>query len=471
MVRLGPGKFRTPPKQSPYKTRSPRSGVSGVARRLFSAAVNASPVGPYVRGARAAYNIARYLTPRRRGQPGPAVVRARIGKYHTVGRYRGKFRKRKIKPMKIDKYLREGFKNTSEITGIVADPDCVYVGHSTTSGHKILTIFLQAALRKLFKKGVSWTCTNVSDPIRGYETASDGYRLVLEIKDEQLGTVSNVTYDTATADSIYRIVGDSANGVAPAWPNLYNFWANYLTSAGFSVAGSMQQPTRLSLLQRDGNITNFYHHIADIYFPHENINLMITSELKIQNRTLAATGSADAEDITNNPLIGRSYQFDSGAPRTKVDGVHLLNGVIDATGALTHRSAEFTNISVLASQTMKEPPQPHIFHNVRKTGKVYLEPGAIKKDVLTYTVRMNCYKFFQKLDWRPYSATIATAKQMKSIGKSSLFALEDMINVNLSQNISIAFEINRTEACYLSTSRTPIAQGMFTQATQSSIPS
>lgn len=59
---------------------------------------------------------------------------------------------------------------------------------------------------------------------------------------------------------------------------------------------------------------------------------------------------------------------------------------------------------------------------------------------------------------------------MKMMGKCTLIALEDMINVNVNQNISIAYEVNREEAMYLSTASITPAQGAFYQGTQSNNP-
>ena len=107
--------------------------------------------------------------------------------------------------MKIDPYLKKGFKNTCEITGIVSDPDCVYVGHSTTSGHQILMVILQSLLRKLFSK-VGLTITNVTDPLIGYILNTDGWRLQLTYQDTQNGNLQYDIHDTVTPnDNIYNI--------------------------------------------------------------------------------------------------------------------------------------------------------------------------------------------------------------------------------------------------------------------------
>lgn len=438
-----------------------------IATGLAQRGADAAGFGGAFRAARLGYRAARSIYKRfkrshRKSDSNPfAGPVAR--KYRTLGKYGGRIAARRPSN-KMDPYLRNGFKNVTEINGVVSDPNCVYVGHSTTSGHKILTIFLQSCLRKLYKQSANWTCTNVTDPIMGYETASDGWRLILQIRDVASGTLTEVSYDTVVNDTIYRIVGDSAFGVAPAWPDLYNFWVNYLQGAGSGASGGSQQPLRLSLYQRDGNITNFYHFMGDLYFPNERINLYITSEIRIQNRTLSATGSSDIEDVTNNPIIGRVYELNSGAPRTRVEGCDLLSSVLDSTGAVTRRAGEFS------LNVMKEPPEAKIFWNLKKTARCRLEPGEIKVHKLRYEVHAEIYRFFQDLDWRPSSATIASAIQMKCKGKSAVFAFEDMINVNALQNISIAYEIQREEFCYLSTCRTPIAQGQFSDAVQNSTP-
>lgn len=192
-------------------------------------------------------------------------MRREMGKYHTTARYVGRFKKKRKRMTKIDKFLKYGFKNVTEVSGTVSDPDCVYVGHSTMCGHRLLTLFLQASLRKLFRIGVKWNCTDVNQPIRGYQNSGDGFRLILVTKNVQTGVETEVVFDTTAIESIARITGDTASGVAPAWPNLYNAWVDYIGRATFTSEGAVNQPTRLCLYQRDGNITNFLRRCG--FFP------------------------------------------------------------------------------------------------------------------------------------------------------------------------------------------------------------
>lgn len=386
-------------------------------------------------------------------------------KYSTVGRYVGRIKRKKLKKRKIDTYLFRGFKNTTEIVGTVSDPDCVYVGHSTSCGYRILTVFLQACLRKLFER-TGMRIHNVNQKLEGVSPNSDNWQLQLVIQDAS-GVETVSSYNLALEESIDTIVGNQAQGTAGTWPNLWNFWINYIGSATATVAGSTQRPTRLQLWRKDGNSGTFWTFDCEICFAEERIHLMIESHLKLQNRTLSAAANADSDDVTNNPVVGKVYEFSSGAPRMKIDGAQIIEGVLDATGVITERAAQLV---AAGSGSYREPPEPHVFMNVKRYASVMLQPGQIKKDTLTYRISMPVYNFFERLDWRYDASALATRKSMKMLGKCSLFALEDLINVNGVQNISIAYECNRSEACYLTTHRKRMAQGQFYQQTQSNNP-
>jgi len=394
--------------------------------------------------------------------------KSKAPKYVTRGRYSGRFKKRKLTKSKNDVYNRHGFVNVTEVNGTVSDPDCVYVGHSTMSGDRLLTLFLQATLRKLFKQFAGWNCTSVHEPIRGYEGFGDGWKLILVLKDVQTGVITESGYETTTTDSIYRIVGDTAGGVTPAWANLYNFWVNYIGASTITQSGSVQQPTRLMLYRKEVNVTSFWQFAGELYFPNEVIHYCAVSELKVQNRTLSAGGSSSTEDVSNNPIAGKLYSFNTSVPRARVEGINIIEGAVDSTGVITKRAAEFP-IGTVGTR-MNEPPDAKVFRNCTKAANILLQPGDIKKDVIVHKKRLPVYEFWERLDWRKNTGTVATAVQMKAEGRCSLIALEDMINVNAAQNISVAYECNRTQMMYLSTVKNQMAQGAFFAQTQSSVP-
>jgi len=70
-----------------------------------------------------------------------------------------------------------------------------------------------------------------------------------------------------------------------------------------------------------------------------------------------------------------------------------------------------------------------------------------------------------------FGAGYGTGGNFKRIfGKSSLLAFEDVINVNVTYNIVIAYEVNRVYGCYLTTGKDTAALGARYQMTQNSNP-
>jgi len=386
-------------------------------------------------------------------------------KYGGNGNYSGKFKKPKRLSKKADQYLSKGFVNTAEVNGTVSDPDCVYVGHTTMSGVQTLELACQVILRKLFFKCARWDCTNVGSIIPGYDNLnSDGWRIILTRIDEQTGVSTPFVYDTGVADSIASIVGDRAAGSTGAWATMYNIMSDYALGSNSSLNLNVAIPHKIQLFMRDGNVTNFYHFMGDVNLKNEYVNIRQKSSIRIQNRTKSATGDSSTDNVANNPLHGKMYEFSTGAPRSKVEGVHLISAMTDVTGVLTARAAEFTSPGLTI---MKEPPQPKIFWNCVKSSKIVIQPGDLKHSSLYYTKKCQFHKFLKLIR---FGNSGGTAKQINLVGKCQLIALEDMININSTELISIAYEVERQSSMFLSTGGTRAAQGRFNQLTESNNP-
>lgn len=425
-----------------------------------------------------------------RGSKSTQTAKGGRPKYRTTGKYVGMLKKKKIRKSKKTVYLNRGFENTTEVTGVVSDTDCVYVGHSTTCGQKILNVVMQTLLRKLFKLG-GQDLTTCHEKIRGYNwtstgySESDGWQITLLYQNVGTGVYERTEYNTFTSDNISRILGDANKGVAPQWTQFVEIMMMYAAGlfGGSFDERAMVKPIKLTLCQRDGNGTNnFYHHRSEIDLEKEIVHLKVVSELKVQNRTLSATGGTSTDDVSNNPLTGKIYQFNHSIPRMKTsdypNGTSPLERLQDRTGALTVTAQQLQVASDAAvfgtSDMFHEPPNHQIFSNVKKHGRVLLQPAEIKKDVLVFNYSAQFHKFFEQLSWRPSIASTSSnafSLSHRSRGKFTLLALEDIINVNGTQKISIAYEINRTEACYLSSMRGSGSVGTYTAHVQNSIAS
>jgi len=200
--------------------------------------------------------------------------------------------------------------------------------------------------------------------------------------------------------------------------------------------------------------------IVSIDLTNEFVRFKTTASLKIQNRTLSTSGSGDAEDVSANPLQGLRYDLTNGMPRWRDNSLtglaNVFGQVFDSQGVLLIRGAEFTTT---ASAVNREPPNPKMFANCKKSAKVILQPGDIKKCDIVFKKNALLIDFLQAIGAGAGSS--ALRPNTRAIGKMSLFALEDMINVNALQNISIAYEVNRVFSAYCTTGKVKPALGQF----------
>lgn len=387
---------------------------------------------------RLAYGAYQAFRRRQRRRP---VVRGQ--KYHTTGKYGGKFSK-KFKPVQNSVVRQKGFVHTAEIHGIVSDPDCAYVGQSCYSGYQIVELICQCLLKKLFAKA-NFVCQSITQNLPAFsdDNVSNLWRIRFARINREDGTVDNQDFTTVANTSINLIVGDKSAGVAPQWPGFVNSMLAYMTGdyGSGTSALNVQEPYMMFLYREEGNVGVFYQHEAVLHLGMEEFHIFSKSELKVQNRTLAADNSNDATDVSNNPLIGYEYRFSSGSPRSKHGtNSNLLSSVSEPSGLITARAAQL-------EAAMKEPPSPTSWWNCVASSKVRLEPGEIKKSVIYHKSSMNLLKFMKKCNF----SVGHNLKQVSLFGKSSLLALEDIINVNPTNNISLAYEINREFGGYLTT--------------------
>lgn len=378
-------------------------------------------------------------------------------KYHTVGRYAGRFRRGKRSLP--DLFRQRGFMHTLEVHGVVSDPNCVYVGHSTYGSIQLLEVFMQAMLKKLFQKaGVVIKDVNAAIP---GETISANFiwRVDIEYINRETGSSGSGTYQFVNSTtSIKALSGDQAGGIAPLFTDFRAVVERYMTGDYNGTTGSaynVEEPVKLHLFRADNGVLSIHWaHAAEINFSDEWIHLKSKSELKIQNRTLSATGSGDAEDVTNNPIQGRLYEFSSGCPRTKIPNVSLIASMLEPSGTLNARAAQLV---AAGADSYREPPVAGTFWNCSRSAQVMLQPGQIKQQTIYHKASFHLLKFLKKCMFG-YGAQ-STHKQINLFGKSGMIALEDVINVNSANNISVAYEVNREFGCYLTTKSKNISVG------------
>lgn len=435
---------------TPPRTPSRGTSVAGsVGRYALGQGVRALAGGiPVVGQALAAADFVRgAVSAARRARARPGVGRKRGVATMYSGRYAGPFKRGK-RPRR-DPYRANGFVHTTEVHGVVKDPDCVYVGHSVFSGEQMLDNICQGLLRKLFRKA-GIIVKRIDEPIPGYEAnTSDCWKISFIRKNQADGTLDTQTYTfpNGVNKSIQEVVGDTGNGVAAQFPNYRILMKQYAGGSWDNVGVNTFIPWKLILFQQEGNAGTFWQVRSQLDLNDEHVHIFANSHMKIQNRSASATGSEDAQNVSNNPLIGKKYSFNHGSPLVRGDYSYPIGSVMEPEGVIISRASAMTGDGGL-----KEPPHPSAFTNCARSNKIMMQPGTIRSDRLYYRITGKLMTVLTKLNLREGVKDVSNhSKQVRLLGKSTLVALEDMINVNASNDIVLAYEVNREFGCYFTT--------------------
>lgn len=421
------------------------------ARRVFgaTAARGLARAIPYVGAAVTAAEVGNALV-----QAARRPFQQRQRRFPGVrGRYAGKFKKSSKKRVKkLIKFLNNGFVDTEEICGTVDDPDCVYLQHGTVDANKHIIMSLKALLRKLIKKAIGWNAASADDVFPVEQNANaNALKFEMVVKNELIGALTKYACESTPGGAF-----DTINKVAafPDFDVVLRKWASGSYIEG-NVNVEMPIYLRCYILDFAPLAPNFRLQ-AQIDLRCENVHVYVKSEIKIQNRSVSATGGQDADDVSNCPLVGYKYDFNSGTPVTRQDGAYLLSVTGAMTGVNLVRAAQLPT-------SFREPPLPAVFLKCSKAAKIRLNPGDIKNSSIVFKSRMKFLDYIKKVGFRypQYNVNPLLWKNLHPIGKCQLYALEDLINVNANELIRIGYEVNRELAMYCTSSTRQPSIGTF----------
>jgi hypothetical protein len=471
----------------PYVARAAASAygarrAASIIQRAYRGYRRVRPIMTYARslrriydnhGSRAAHAMklpGEYIRANRKAKANPNQNTSRYTFTRMQGKAGGKFKKPRKLSKKVNPYQTKGFESTTEIHGTVSDPDCVYLGASTVSTMKAIEVCAHALLRQLFEKCIGIPITNIKTPLQGYFNAAypfsnaDGFRLQLTwmIINDVSGE-RQFSYETNTTDSIYTIVGEQSAAVSPTWTDFMTKLREWAGRSYIAQDKNAEIPLRLNIYRRDGNVTNFYVGSGGIDLRSVKVHYSSSCSMKLQNRSLSSTGSANTDTVDANPLQGYLYEFKGGCPMFKnldqASGTLRLNRMFDAQAVILARAGTMTG----PGEVNKEPPNPRFWSNCIKSAKVKLDPGDVKKHYFSWSTTDSLVEYLKKIG--QYNTANAIPQNVLSPGKCILFALEDMINVNSANLIAVSYEVNRIDKCYITSSPYKVAQGTFSALT------
>lgn len=375
------------------------------------------------------------------------AARPKRVKWQTRGNFVGAFRKPSRKSGRgLEKFNKKGFVFVKENTGTVTDANVCYIMNQVVDPYTLLQQLNAAILRTLFEK-VGMRVTGYDDYFpSGDNGATNRNEMTLELLtvNDRTGVASVGATIIWSATQTMRAICENAAVFA-----VMQSYCNGVTSpAGVGAAGNLEVPLKWILWSNEDAAANKQSFMGEILFDEIIITLYGKSELKVQNRTKASSGSGvEADDVSNNPLQGKLYTF-KGIPRVKIQSqvlgqpvTHQFNLMqIDKNFVKTLTGAE------LIVKELQEPVPPGFFWNCSGCANVRLDPGQIKNSYVSQSVKLPILLLLKRMRLQFGPNAAPTFSVNYSIFKSQMIGLEDVINVNALELISVAFEIERTVA-------------------------
>jgi len=408
-----------------------RAGAAVAARGLGAAGAVGLGVAGVGYGAYRVYNYLKNRNARQQALKKPAAKRVR---FDTNGGYAGRVQKPTRRGVRtgFDQFNKNGVVFVNEVIGNQTDQDSVFILNEAVNSRDVIFYMLCAMMRRLLEKAgcrIRGHNDAIMTPNAG-NVSSTGY-LVRMVKINLLTGVQ-VTHDfTILAATTFKALCEDYR----------NEFEQYATGHGELNNQNVDELFNLLLLFGNSESQDVR---AELLFNETFIDFYGKSELKIQNRTKATGGSEDAENVNNNPLQGRTYIF-KGVPKPKANG-YIVGGA--NSGTFGFERLLFNNaISVFGGNSggmdpnFKEPPSPKLFWNCFKAGKIRLDPGQIKSFIVTERHSGNILKLLKKFRLQLDAGGLVTTY---SAFKTQMVALEDVINANAAETISVQYELERT---------------------------
>lgn len=417
--------------RSAYPTRRIRRAYSSVGRYR-----SASRPPSYISSVAVYDEAAAYRSMHRRGKE--TLVSAGGGIY--AGSMNRNMHKKRAWTEKFNRY---GVVEKNERTATTSDDNCVYAVCDVIAPAEAIYYTIGALLRKLFEKagfrpgGFSESPLGTKQP--GNEM--NNMQVVLSTHNAVTGGFAQVNAGIGTLTSFADIIA-----------LLVPTFQDYVAQFGISSASNGLELTHLTL-EKYFTIDAAEERVvlSTLQLNECELTVFGEAELKVQNRTPSSSGSTDAENVTANPIIGRSYIF-SGIPKVKTYA-NVIGQTLDSTflfGFLANGNGlgVFGATNAATEASFKTPPEPGTFWNCQQSGKVYLDPGNVKALYHSYYKKCNVLKFLQKMKFN-----VNTGYYGYTIFPCMMVAFEDMINLENSNDITIAVAVERYLGCMVTEKR------------------
>lgn len=335
---------------------------------------------------------------------------------------------------RADSFLKFGVFRHFSRGGVLADADCVYVGHLGIAHDALIQHICGAIVRKL--------CS-----MCGFE-----YRC----ETEQLGFAGTIDYNIKS-ESTNAVTGRTVvSGVG----------TDTLLDFSTALAADITTYFRTITIARDATLDTFVMRVntadastnvkaARLYANTSMVHYRYFSRLAVQNRTIASSAvgadEGNRNDVANNPLVGKMY---SGR------GTGMLFPVTTGTApqATLLSNGDAGLISMLPNgpgtslgdlERYRRPPTAKPLIHCTRTKGVFLNPGNIKSSIIKNTFHISMSKLLSLLS-TSLSYPISD-KMYFPMGSCNVLALQKRCDTRVDEpTISVGWELENNYACYIS---------------------
>lgn len=347
------------------------------------------------------------------------------GVYRTSGRIGKRYHGRRQR--RNTYYYTMGSVKTIENGGThnVGGQNTIYLGH----GPAVREVWdsVTRAVVKLLMKQAKRNIDNWDEGVDFTPGFTDTLRILFTYKD-------NPALSQALVDHSFDVVaGDTYHGVAVKLEN------------AIATTFANDYPKEIVFFRiYHINANNESIPLGKVLAKDLTLKFNFRSRIAIQNRTLALTGTDDhdADNVANNPLVGKLYVSKKrlNAFKFKVARPNLaVPYVADAFTGLIKTDSTLS----LPNQSVKPPP--YWFFDSTHGKKVKENPGEIFSHVINYSQSMKLNNVLAQFRHVANNGTLTEVK----FGHVAMFGLEKMLDSGraLGENISLAYEINQRYSC------------------------
>lgn len=206
-------------------------------------------------------------------------------------------------------------------------------------------------------------------------------------------------------------------------------------------------PVSLALYNKNDQL------VSNILLQNEHVTFYTMSTLMVQNRTKGATSGEDAstDRVDNQPLRGYLYEFKNATPKLR-QHITTPNPPTSGLNDVPINRMSDIGISLVKGTNLpndyNEPPVPKKWANLKAHSNVVLQPGNIRKAVISHKYSGRLGTLFKRMQCLTTTVD-AIVRIYGGPGTSQLLGLEEIIRTDSGNPITLQYERELKIGCIL----------------------